>query len=129
VLRRATLMMLLLPIACASPSPPAPVAAVESIVERPRNAGNGQLEFDLASGTYVCDQGHRVDVLRDRQAGDQIHIGWTGNRYRLQRDLSFSGLPRYEDQANGLVWIDLPWKSVLLDGRSHKPLANDCKMT
>lgn len=123
-----------LPVLCACSSPPlasapvAPVAAVTSIVERP-TTGDGQLQFDLASGTYHCELGLKVDVERNRQEIDRINIGWTGARYQLSRDHSFSGLPRYEDQANGLVWIDLPWKSVLLDGRTHKPLANDCKVT
>jgi hypothetical protein len=123
-----------LPVLCACSTPPlasapeTPVAAVASIVERPKT-GDGQLQFDLASGTYNCELGLKVDVERNRQQSDRINIGWTGARYQLHRDHSFSGLPRYEDQINGLVWIDLPWKSVLLDGRTHKPLANDCKIT
>jgi hypothetical protein len=86
-----------------------------------------QLSFELASGSYLCEFGQRVDVRRDARAANRLDIGWQGKRYRLERDLSYSGLPRYEDRRSGLVWIDLPWKAVLLDGRSQKPLANDCK--
>lgn len=92
-----------------------------------RVSEDGQLHFDLTSGDYVCEWGLRVSVVRETTAGKQIQIGWNGGQYQLDRDPSFSGLPRFEDRANGLVWIDLPWKGVLLDGKTYKPLANDCK--
>ncbi len=110
--------------ACAT-QPAEPIAAVESIVELPAQlAGDGQLNFDLNSGDYACEYGLRVTV--ERELSHRLHLGWNGGRYQLERDPSFSGLPRFEDKENGLVWIDLPWKGVLLDGKTHKPLANEC---
>lgn len=88
---------------------------------------HAQLSFELASGNYLCAFGQRIDVRRDARSAHLLDIGWKGKRYQLERDLSYSGLPRYEDSRSGLVWIDLPWKAVLLDGRTQKPLANDCK--
>ncbi|MFT3850011.1 MAG: hypothetical protein QM739_15465 [Propionivibrio sp.] len=86
-----------------------------------------QLNFKLASGTYRCELGKKIEVRRDARKPDQIGIDWQGKRHLLQRYDSTSGLPRYEDRENGLVWIDLPWKSVLMDARSGSPLANECK--
>ena len=90
---------------------------------------NAQLELKLASGTYRCEQGLRVQVgreIRDR-VNTRINLVWNGNSYRLERDFSYSGLPRFEDTSSGLVWIDLPWKGMLLDGKTSKPLANECR--
>lgn len=86
-----------------------------------------QLDFELRSGSYQCELGLRIDVLRSPREHGTMQIGWQGKRYNLARDPSKSGLPRYEDRNHGLVWIDLPWKGVLLDGRTNKPLANECK--
>lgn len=88
-----------------------------------------QMAFTLASGTYRCEQGLRVDVQRAPGAGNSLEVSWKGRRYHMVRNLSHSGLPRFEDPASGLVWIDLPWKSVLLDGGSGKPLASECRGT
>lgn len=112
-------------LAACTTAPPAPIAE-QSIVQLPRASGDQQLSFDLASGTYRCDMGQKVEVMRDRQDANHVRIGWSGGHYDLSRNHSYSGLPRYEDAGSGLVWIDLPWKSILLDGRRNKPLASDC---
>lgn len=117
---------LLLAAACSTPPATRPPAASDAAgyVQR-----NGQFEFELASGDYHCDLGVRLQVgreLRD-QTNQRIQLVWNGRRYVLERDPSHSGLPRFEDAANGLVWIDLPWKGLLLDGRTQKPLANECR--
>ena len=106
------------------------LAACESPPKAPPASQNRQqLELKLANGTYNCEHKVRIQVereIRDR-VNTRITIGWNGNRYRLDRDPSYSGLPRFEDDANGLVWIDLPWKSLLLDGKTNKPLVNECR--
>lgn len=91
---------------------------------------NQQLDFALASGNYHCEHGVRVQVHREpiTEGHNRIRLGWNGRHYQLQRDASHSGLPRFEDAVSGLVWIDLPWKSVLLDGRTHKPIASECRI-
>lgn len=116
---RACLALLLAACATRQPIPP-------SVPPAPAEAPQ-QLAFSLASGTYRCEYGLRVEVQRDPQDANLIQVGWRGTRYSLRRNPSASGLPRYEDAASGLVWIDLPWKSVLLDGKSGKPLASECR--
>ena len=86
-----------------------------------------QLKFKLASGTYRCELGKKVEIQRDARNPDSIKVSWQGTRHTLQRYDSTSGLPRYEDRQNGLVWIDLPWKSVLMDSKTGSPIANECK--
>ena len=89
----------------------------------------GQLELALASGSYRCDGSVVIQVereFRDR-VNHHVNVRWNGNSYRLERDPSYSGLPRFQDAANGLVWIDLPWKSLLLDSNSNTPLINECR--
>lgn len=89
----------------------------------------GQFEFALPSGDYRCERGERLQLQREmaNAVNHRIQLAWNGGQYQLERDPSYSGLPRFEDAASGLVWIDLPWKGLLLDGRTHKPLANECR--
>jgi len=114
----ALLALPLLLTACTSPPKTPPPAAQ-----------NAQLELKLASGTYRCEQGVRIKVERETRdrVNQRIHLAWNGSTYRLERNFSYSGLPRFEDKANGLVWIDLPWKGMLLDAANGKPLVNECR--
>lgn len=111
--------------ACATREPaPAGGAA------RPDSPGGNQqqqLHFQLASGTYRCEAGEKLEIRRVERNADLIELKWRSDRFTLQRYDSSSGLPRYEDRQHGLLWIDLPWKSVLMDVKSGRPLANECK--
>ena len=95
------------------------------------SSSNSQLEFTLASGTYSCDQNVRIRVKRELRDGvnNRIIVDWNGNSHQLERDPSYSGLPRFEDASSGLVWIDLPWKGLLLNGKTNKPIVNECRPT
>jgi hypothetical protein len=87
-----------------------------------------QLKFQLASGVYRCEMGRRVEIQRDARNANLIGLNWKGSDFQLQRYDSASGLPRYEDRQHGLLWIDLPQKSVLIDVNSGQQLANECKV-
>lgn len=116
------LIAALLLAACATPAP----QSTPGVVDVPGDP-SPQLSFKLASGTYRCEHGAQVEVQRDDRNPSLMQVGWKGVRYPLRRNPSSSGLPRYEDPASGLVWIDLPWKSVLLDGKSGTPLVSECR--
>ena len=108
--------------ACTTTAPPSPA----SVAAR-QGSARSQLKLNLASGVYRCEDNQRVEIERDSRHPDSITLNWQGHRRTLQRYDSNSGLPRFEDRENGLLWIDLPWKSVLMDIDNGRPLANDCK--
>lgn len=106
------------------------ISACSTQPHTPPSRQNEQLELSLGSGTYTCEHGQRIRVERELRdhINHRIRIAWNGSNYRLERDRSYSGLPRFQDASSGLVWIDMPLKSLLLDGRTNKPLANECRI-
>lgn len=107
--------------ACTSPAPP-------PATEEAANHG-GPLNFKLASGHFHCELGIEVGIVRDSRNPSQLQIDWKGQTYAMNRNASYSGLPRYEHRPSGLVWIDLPWKGILLDSRTGRPLASECTVS
>lgn len=122
---RLVLLAVFLALGACSTPPPRPSPEAPAVATPPST----QLEFALKSGTYQCELKVRIQVEREIRQGTNtgLTLVWNGNRYRLERDPSYSGLPRFEDAARSLVWIDLPWKSLLLDGKTNKPLINECR--
>ena len=108
--------------ACTTTTPQRPATTAAR-----QEGARSQLKLNLASGVYRCDENQRVEIQRDPRRTEVITLNWQGQRRTLQRYDSESGLPRYEDRENGLLWIDLPWKSVLMDLHNGRPLANECK--
>jgi len=124
-----TLPALCLALAACSSPPPAPEAGVLDPAPQISHR-NGQLDLALASGNYNCELGKSVKIEREyrEKVNYSILLGWNGKSYQLERDPSSSGLPRFKDKAGKMIWVDLPWKGLLLDGKTSKPLANDCHL-
>lgn len=116
-------MLAALPLLMAACSTTPPEATV---VEAPPPGEPQQMEFKLASGRYDCNAGEVVYVQRDKKDSNRVDVRWQGRKASLERNPSVSGLPRFESARSGLVWIDLPWKSYLLDQTSGRPLASEC---
>lgn len=102
-------------------------AAVASTPENPARTASS---FPLASGTYRCEQNEVLRIVRDQELPQKhLQIDWNQKQYVLLRVHSTgSGLPRFSDVKNGLEWIDLPWKGVLLNSHTQKPIASECKI-
>lgn len=125
-------MVLLLAGCATEPVPPADApSAAEAPPPGPARPAAGpprpQLGYALPGGRHDCELGRHVSLKRDPRDAARVDLEWEGERYTMIRHRSHSGLPRYEHGASGLVWIELPWKGMLLDGRSGRPLANECR--
>ncbi len=85
--------------------------------------------LDFAAGNYRCDLNRTVKVLQVAADFTSAVLNWDKKEYRLTAKPTQSGALRYEDAAgSGLVWIVIHGKSMLLDTKAGRQLANDCKV-
>ncbi|HWS74626.1 MAG TPA: MliC family protein [Quisquiliibacterium sp.] len=82
----------------------------------------------LAVGLYRCDLQRSVTVRRIAPDRGSIVLGWLGQDHGLRSMPTSSGALRYEDPVSGLTWLVISGKSMLLDSRRGRQLANDCRL-
>lgn len=97
---------------------PAPLQAIISSV---RPAWVGQ----LVTGTFACEMGNRVEINADGEK--HLNLVWQGRIYKMAAVSTSTGALRFENQSDGLVWIQIPSKSMLLNAKIGRQLANECK--
>ena len=80
-------------------------------------------------GTLPCELGQTVVLLAEPgEAGYfSLHIGKA--RYRLLPELTTTGAVRLEDKAAGIVWLQLANKSMLMNHKLGRRMADECKST
>ena len=124
--RTSVLTLAILLAACASetvpltetkpvPAPLQPVAAAVN----PAWAGR------LATGNFSCEMGNKVEVKVD--GSNNVSLVWKGSTYKMTPISTSTGALRFEERGEGLVWIQIPSKSMLLNSKAGQQLANDCK--
>jgi hypothetical protein len=84
------------------------------------------LSSRVAIGTIPCELGQSVSLRPDPDAPGYFHLQLKEQRFHLRPVASATGALRLEDQARGAVWIQLANKSMLMDQRQGRRLADDC---
>jgi hypothetical protein len=82
----------------------------------------------LEPGLYRCELNRRVTVRRVGSDGQSVVVNWNGKDHTLNAVQARTGALRYEDTQAGLMWLVIVGKSMLLDMRAGKQLANECKL-
>jgi hypothetical protein len=98
----------------------AAAAGTDEEDREPDTAGASDLD-------YNCALGDKVTIFSN--AGDDRHIGlrWNKRLLRLTRVETSTGANRFENRRQGIVWIGIPAKGILLDSKKGQQLANECK--
>lgn len=76
---------------------------------------------------YDCELGNKLTIYNNASDDQQISLRWNKRLHQLSRVGTTTGAHRFEDSKNGLVWIGIPAKGMLLDSKKGKQLANECR--
>lgn len=118
--------------ACATPpgqAPAAPVAqAAPKEVARPAvRPAPVRSAMRMPTGTYRCELNRQVTIRSITPDQSLAVLNWNKRDYQMQAVGSRSGALRFEDKSSGLTWITVVGKSMLLDTKNGKQLANECR--
>lgn len=105
----------------AKPAPVQPVAA-------PVALGDEELVLStrVSVGNIPCELGQSVNLRPDADAPGYFHLQLKNQRFHLRPVMSATGALRLEDQTRGAVWIQLANKSMLMDQKQGRRLADEC---
>lgn len=93
-----------------------------------RPHGSPHPSLNIRPGVYRCDLNRLVDVRQISSDRQSAVLYWDRRVYTLQAVATETGALRYEDKTSGLTWITITGKSMLLDTRQGRQLANDCRV-
>jgi hypothetical protein len=101
---------------------PAPVKEADPEEDEPDTTGSISVDFN-------CELGNQVTIFANADDDKHIALRWKKRVHRLTRVGTSTGAQRFENGRYGLVWIGIPAKSMLLDSKQGRQLANECKNT
>lgn len=105
------------------------IAAVASPQAEPTQAASfNPHNFAFTPGVYRCELNRSVHVREVSPDLRSAVLHWDKRDYTLRAVNARTGALRYEDPASGLVWLVIVGKSMLLDTKHGKQLANECKV-
>jgi hypothetical protein len=98
----------------------AAAAGTDEEDREPDTAGHVSLD-------YNCALGDKVTIFSNDADDKHIALRWNKRLMRLSRVDTSTGANRFENRRQGMIWIGIPAKGILLDSRKGQQLANECK--
>jgi membrane-bound inhibitor of C-type lysozyme len=82
---------------------------------------------DTVTTEYHCELGNKVTIYTNEKDNEHIALRWKNRLHRMTRVSTTTGAQRFENPVFGITWIGIPAKSILLDSKQNRQLANECK--
>lgn len=77
-------------------------------------------------GVLECAFGVRVSITPDVRMKGRFTLGSGNKRYTLYPVPTTTGVVRLEDKNAGIVWLQLPTKSMLVSQKEGRRIADEC---
>lgn len=97
-------------------------------------SGTGELTgvqpqpLTMQVGLYRCDLNRRVEVRSMAADRSSMVIAWLGKEHMMTGVDSATGALRYENRDDGLTFLIIVGKAMLLDSHKGQQLANECRL-
>jgi len=90
------------------------------------SAGQLDVAARVLTGAAECEFNQRVTVQAlDGQPG-LFTVSHQGRHYRMVPRETATGAVRLEDPANGIIWLQIPAKSMLMNARRGQRMVDSC---
>lgn len=118
-----------------TPKPAAPTAsAAVPVVPAPvlvdaHEAAIAELYQELRNpvlGEFDCGPKTKIVVAKDPRIAGRYHVNLGKKRYHMHAHDTTTGVIRLEDSAEGVVWLQLGNKSMLMNAKLGRRMADDC---
>jgi hypothetical protein len=90
----------------------------------------GAQELSIAERVHVghlpCELGASVRMTADKKTPGYFNLQGKGYKYRMKPVPTSTGAIRLEDEKAGAVWLQLANKSMLMDQKNGRRLADEC---
>jgi hypothetical protein len=100
---------------------PKPVVAAEPLTPEQQ-----RLASQVEMGKIPCELGQQVEIQTDPQTEGRFILMLGKQRYHMHPVASSSGAIRLEDAQSNVIWLQLGNKSMLMDQKAGKRLADAC---
>jgi hypothetical protein len=102
--------------------------ATQASIPPPISARDTQADTSHPVPTdYTCEFGVNFTIYKMDDDDSHMFVRWQHGIHRLDKVVTTTGARRFENEASGLTWISISSKVILLDSKSHRQLANECK--
>jgi len=113
----------------AAASASAPAALMPTHAGAPHDAVSAE-ELEIAKrvhqGHLACELGASIRVESDAAQPGYFNLQGKGFRYRMRPVVTSTGAIRLEDAKAGAVWLQLANKSMLMDQKKGRRVADEC---
>jgi hypothetical protein len=93
----------------------------------PMKADNDPFKYPVYEGRMACDDNVFVVVIEDKKIRNNFDVLVGKAHYKTKRIPTDSGAIRLEAKAQSIVWLQMANKSMLLNEKAGKRLANNCR--
>jgi hypothetical protein len=80
----------------------------------------------VLQGESVCEFGHKVAVHPHPHLPGRFHLLHRGQQHVLTPQPTTTGVVRLENAKAGLLWLQVPVKSMLMDTKKGQRVADQC---
>ena len=105
-----------------APSPHRLLPKVEELV----SAESLSIAQRVHVGRMPCELGATVHLAHDPAAPGHFNVNGKGFHYHMKAVTTTTGAIRLEDAKAGAVWLQLANKSMLMDQKKGRRLADEC---
>ena len=117
----------------AKPTTAAKPAAAQTAAKKAAPAGpsltQGQISTAerVLTGKVQCEFDQAVDVAPVSGKAGHFNVGFKGKTYMMVPEATTTGAIRLEDKKNGMMWLQIANKSMLMNTKAGQRMVDNCK--